>query len=264
MGNTCTSARSGPRAAAGADPSSLNPAGPRCASGGAIAIAATKSSRETIEQQQQREREAGQQQLREIVAVADREGMALDWSALIKKAEELHRRDQELERKRRRMMHKSRSEDRGYRKRLRRKRQWKSNGGSGASDGTGGCSSGGTGGVGGVSARFQQNMERRRRRRAEACGSFSVNLTVYRNETELPLLHNDPSFEDKLGLLDVDPAGGSQAGTSTAASLEDTAPGLSSVDEETGCAGSLDSSLALSDGFHVGTSFGEELETIQE
>lgn len=120
----------------------------------------------------------------------------------------------------------------------------------------------GTGGVGSVSARFQQNIERRRRRREEAIGSFSVNLTIYR-ETEIPLLHDNPSFDDKL--MDADPAEGSQGGTSTAASLEDTVPGLSSVDEETaGCAGSLDSSLALSDGFHIGTSFGEELETISE
>ena len=253
MGNTCVSARGGPHA--GADPSSST-----------CGAAAKTTKLGTIEQQQQREREEGQQQLRDIVAAADREGIALDWSALIKKAEELHKRDQELERKRRRMMQKSRSDDRGYRKRLRRKRQWaSSSGSSAASDGTGDCSGGGgTGGVGGVSARLQQNMERRRRRRAEACGSFSVNLTVMRpNETELPLLHDNPSFDDKL--MDADPAGGSQGGTSTAASLEDTVPGLCSVDEETsGCAGSLDSSLEQSDGFHIGTSFGEELETIEE
>ncbi len=252
MGNTCVSPRGGPHA--GADPSS--------STGGAT----TKTTKlGTIEQQQQREREEGQQQLRDIVAAADREGIALDWSALIKKAEELHRRDQELERKRRRMMQKSRSEDRGYRKRLRRKRQWASSGSSAASDGTGNWSGTGTGGVGSVSARFQQNMERRRRRRAEAIGSFSVNLSVYRNETAemRPLLHDNPSFDDKL--MDADPAGGSQGGTSTAASLEDTVPGISSVDEETtGCAGSLDSSLEQSDGFHIGTSFGEELETIEE
>ena len=251
MGNTCVSARGSPHA--GADPSS---------STGGAAAKTTKLG--TIEQQQEREREEGQQQLRDIVAAADREGIALDWSALIKKAEELHHRDQELERKRRRMMQKSRSEDRGYRKRLRRKRQWTSSSSNAASDGTGACSGGGmgTGGVGSVSARFQQNIERRRRRREEAIGSFSVNLTIYR-ETEIPLLHDNPSFDDKL--MDADPAGGSQGGTSTAASLEDTVPGLSSVDEETaGCAGSLDSSLALSDGFHIGTSFGEELETISE
>ena len=80
MGNTCVSVRGGPHA--GADPSS--------STGGAAAAKTTKLG--TIEQQQEREREEGQQQLRDIVAAADREGIALDWSALIKKAEELHHR----------------------------------------------------------------------------------------------------------------------------------------------------------------------------
>lgn len=235
MGNTCTStvgAGAGAVAGTGAGtdyPSSLTPG------------AATKLT--AIERQQQREREAGQQQLREMVAAADREGMALDWSLLIKKAAELHHRDQVFERKRQRMLSKSRSEDRGYRKRLRRRMRRSVSGGTGDYGN----------GPGSVSARFQQTIERRRRRRLEACGSFSVNLTIYRNETEIPLLHNDFLCS------------GSQAATSTAESLEDTAPGLSSsMDEETGCAGSLDSSAGLSDGFHISTNIGEELETIQE
>jgi hypothetical protein len=241
MGNTCTStagagAGAGIGGGAGTDyPSSLTPG------------ATTKLT--AIERQQQREREAGQQQLREMVAAADREGMALDWSLLIKKAAELHHRDQVFERKRQRMLSKSRSEDRGYRKRLRRMRRSKNGCSSTVSGGTGDYGNG----PGSVSARFQQTIERRRRRRLEACGSFSVNLTIYRNETELPLLHNDFLCS------------GSQAATSTAESLEDTAPGLSSsMDEETGCAGSLDSSAGLSDGFHISTNIGEELETIQE
>lgn len=251
MGNTCTSAKiiGGPRApacatsatgAAGADPPSSTPG-------------AASTKLESLELQQQREREAGQQQLREIVAAADRDGLALDWAALIKKAEELHQRDRHLERKRQRMVSKSRSEDWGHRKRLRRKRQRQSkSGGSGAgSDGTG------TGEYNSIGGRLQQSLERRRRRRAEAIGSFSVNLTLYRNETELPLLHNEFSCDNKLfgiGVLD-DPAA---ANFSSNGSQADTAPGLSSVDEETDC------SLALSDGFHISTNVGEELETIQE
>ena len=108
-----------------------------------------------------------------------------------------------------------------------------------------------------IGGRWQHSLERRRRRRAEAVGSFSVNLTIYRNETELPLLHNEFSYDDKLlgmGILDDSAAtifssNGSQA---------DTAPGLSSVGEETDC------SLGMSDGLKISTNVGEELETIQE
>lgn len=216
-----------------------------------------KTKLKSLELQQQREREAGQQQLREIVAAADRDGLALDWAALIQTAEELHRRDRLLERKRQKMMSKSRSEDRGYWKRLRRKRrrqrQCKSGGSSAASDGTGTGTGNGTGDYT-IGDRLHQTLERRRRRRAEAIGSFSVNLTIYRNETELPLLHNEYSYNDKmLGVNNDDPAAESNDG-----SQADTAPGLSSVDEETDC------SQALSDGFHISTNMGEELETIQE
>lgn len=232
MGNTCMSsaaAKSGGATTtrgAGADPTS--------------GTASTKLK--SLELQQQREREAGQRQLREIVECADRDGLALDWVALIKKAEELHQRDRHLERKRQRMVSKRRSEDRRHRKRL---RDWAGSDGTGMGE----CTTFG--------GRWQQSLERRRRRRAEAVGSFSVNLTLYRNETELPLLHNEFSYDDKLsgiGILD-DPAA---TNISSNGSQADTAPGLSSVDEETDC------SLGLSDGFKIGTTVGEELETIQE
>lgn len=242
MGNTCTSsAKSG---------GPITTAGAACADPPSSTSGTPSTKLKSLELQQQREREAGQQQLREIVAAADRDGLALDWAALIKKAEELHLRDRQLERKRQRMVSKSRSEDRGHRKRLRRKRQRQSKSGGGR-DGTG------MGEYNTIGGRLQQSLERRRRRRAEAVGSFSVNLTIYRNETELPLLHNESSYDDKLlgiGILD-DPAAANFPSNDSQA---DTAPGLSSVDEETDC------SLGLSDGFHISTNVGEELETIQE
>ena len=251
MGNTCTSAKSGGLDAATSPPTAGDGAEPSSSMPGTSSGAASNKLR-SLELQQQREREAGQQQLREIVAAADRDGLALDWAALIQTAEELHHRDRLLERRRQKMMSKSRSEDRGYWKRLRRKRrrqqQSKSGCSSAASDDTGTGTSDYT-----IGDRLHQTLERRRRRRAEAMGSFSVNLTIYRNETELPLLHDNYSYNDKLLGVNGDPAAESNDG-----SQADTAPGLSSVDEETDC------SLALSDGFHISTNIGEELETIQE
>ena len=235
MGNTCMQVSA-----------AVKSGGPATSGAASTSGTASTNKLKSLELQQQREREAGQQQLREIVECADRDGLALDWVALIKKAEELHQRDRHLERKRQRMVSKSRSEDRGHRKRLR-----KSGGGGAGSDGTG------MGECNTIGGRWQQSLERRRRRRAEAVGSFSVNLTLYRNETELPLLHNEFSYDDKLsgiGILD-DPAA---TNVSSNGSQADTAPGLSSVDEETDC------SLGLSDGFKIGTNVGEELETIQE
>ena len=251
MGNTCVTCTSAAAKSGGPTTTSTGVVGGADPPSSTSGAASTKLK--SLELQQQREREAGQQQLREIVAAADRDGLALDWAALIKKAEELHNRDRHLERKRQRMVSKSRSEDRGHRKRLRRKRQRQSKSGCGGA-GLGGTGMGEYNTIGG---RLQQSLERRRRRRAEAVGSFSVNLTIYRNETELPLLHNEFSYDDKLlgtAILD-DPAA---TNFSSNGSQADTAPGLSSVDEETDC------SLALSDGFHISTNMGEELETIQE
>jgi len=248
MGNTCISA---PLHCA-AKPS--HPSATGFPDGGGVAgTTSKKSGIESIEQRQHREREAGQRQLRDMVAAADASGVALDWSALIKKAEELHRRDQEYEHKRRRMLAMGRGGRWGR--------------GKGGGDGSGG----------GVSSRLQQNLERRRRRRADACGSFSVNLTTYRNETEEPLLRSDRPSSDKDGGTQATSASeeiGSDLTGSSSGALDNrstiTSSTVPGIDEEC-CSRSFDSggagSLGLSEnGMHTyGSTIGEEaLETIHE
>ena len=241
MGNTCASSLH----------SAAQPTSPSSTSFdvGASAGSSSKNAAllESIEQRQHREREAGQRQLRDMVAAADASGLGLDWSALIKKAEELHRRDQEYERKRTRLL--SKAGGRGRRR---------GRGKQGGGDGSGG----------GVSSRLQQNLERRRRRRADACGSFSVNLTTYRNETEVPLLRHDRPSSDKDGgssqtTVELEEVGSDRTGSFSGALdnrstvTSSTVPG---IDEEC-CSQSFDSGGALSEnGIHTH----EALATIHE
>mmetsp|Transcript_43004 Transcript_43004/g.130918 ORF Transcript_43004/g.130918 Transcript_43004/m.130918 type:complete len:380 (-) Transcript_43004:352-1491(-) len=154
-----------------------------------------------LDERERRDREAGQRRLRDLVAkglLAERQGegasagstgKGVDWDAVIKTADELHRRELSLQRKR----------DRREKKRGKRRTSFSEvSTNDSCADGSqstatehagGDVQSIGSGSKGGgVSNGWKRARERRLRRQRDALGSFSVNMATYRSNGEVVVL----------------------------------------------------------------------------
>lgn len=150
-----------------------------------------------LDERERLEREAGQRELRDMVArgllTESRGEGKMDWNAVVNKAEELHRKEQALRRKRAKLQQR------------RRKREGVSTAKDGAEAGTKAATSpatadlaaGSGGGGGGRGGAWRRRLrERRLRRRRDALGSFSVNMATYRSNGEVVVLGDQRKREE--------------------------------------------------------------------